>query len=110
MLAQTSPQMDKAVTIVKYLSADEQVRRDYEQAEKRRRDLMVITNTANREGLAKGEAMGIAKGEAIGIAKGIAKGALQEKLSVAKNLLAIGLPLDQIAKATGLTSSQIETL
>ena len=29
MLAETSPQMDKAVTIVKRLSADEQVMHDY---------------------------------------------------------------------------------
>ncbi|GHV55621.1 hypothetical protein FACS1894216_18430 [Synergistales bacterium] len=94
MLAQTSPQMDKAVTIVKRLSADEQFRYECEQAEKRRRDYMVIMNTAIREGEARGRA----------------EGALQEKLLIAKSLLAINLPLDQIAKTTGLTSSQIEAL
>jgi predicted transposase/invertase (TIGR01784 family) len=98
MLSQTSPQMDKAVTIVKRLSADEQVRYDYEQAEKRRRDHMVIMNTAIREG------------EAIGIAKGKAEGEHQKAVSIARNLLSLNLPIDQIAQATGLTPHQIETL
>ncbi|GHV52334.1 hypothetical protein FACS1894216_08290 [Synergistales bacterium] len=94
MLAQTSPQMEKAVTIVRHLSMDEQFRFDYEQSEKRRRDLMAFMDDATEKGIAKGKAEGEAKA----------------KTAIAKSMLAIGLSLDQITQTTGLTASQIETL
>ncbi|GHV53129.1 hypothetical protein FACS1894216_10520 [Synergistales bacterium] len=102
MLAQTSPQMDKAVTIVRRLSADEQFRFDYEQSEKRRRDLMAFMDEATR----KGEAKGIAKGTAKGIVKGIVKG----KAETAANLLRMGVDKNIIAQATGLSAEEIEKL
>ena len=37
-------------------------------------------------------------------------GAAEEKLEVARNLLKINLPLEQISKATGLTVAEIERL
>ncbi|GHV57493.1 hypothetical protein FACS1894216_22040 [Synergistales bacterium] len=102
MLAQTSPQMEKAVTIVRHLSMDEQFRFDYEQSEKRRRDLMAFMDEATEKGIAKGKAEGIAEGKAEGEAKA--------KTAIAKSMLAIGLSLDQITQTTGLTASQIKTL
>ena len=38
------------------------------------------------------------------------EGAAEEKLEVARNLLKINLPLEQISKATGLTVAEIERL
>ena len=45
-----------------------------------------------------------------GIQQGIQKGAVEEKLEIARNLLKINLPLDQISKVTGLTIAEIENL
>ena len=49
----------------------------------------------------------IAEGEAKGIAIGEAKGRAEAHIEVARNLKAMGLPVADIAKATGLTSEEI---
>ena len=61
---------------------------------------------AEQKGIQKGIQQGIQKG----IQQGIQKGAAEEKLEIAKNLLKINLPLDQISKATGLSIVEIENL
>jgi predicted transposase/invertase (TIGR01784 family) len=45
-----------------------------------------------------------------GLAQGISQGAEQAKIETAKNLLAMKLPLDSIAKATGLTLESVQNL
>lgn len=57
-------------------------------------------------GVAEGEAIGIAKGEAIGVAKGEAKANRMN----AQNLKNLGVDIDTISKATGLTVEEIEAL
>ena len=52
------------------------------------------------------ELRGIKKGMEEGIEKGIEKG----KLEVARNLLSLGLDMDKIIKATGLTEEDIKKL
>ena len=42
--------------------------------------------------------------------RGIQKGATERNIEIARNLLKINLPLDQISKATGLTTEEIEKL
>ena len=42
--------------------------------------------------------------------EGLAEGKAEEKLEIAKNLKTIGVPLEQIIKATKLTKEEIETL
>jgi predicted transposase/invertase (TIGR01784 family) len=73
-------------------------------------------------GMEKGEKIGIEKGEKIGIEKGrkegiekgrkegIEKGELQAKLAIARSLKASGLGADFIAKNTGLSIDEINTL
>ena len=56
------------------------------------------------------EQQGIQKGIQQGIQQGIQKGVAEEKLEIARNLLKINLPLDQIAKVTGLTQEEIKNL
>ena len=41
---------------------------------------------------------------------GLAEGSHQAKLETARNLLVIGLSIENIAKATGLTVQEVETL
>ena len=56
------------------------------------------------------EQQGIQKGIQQGIQQGIQKGAAEEKLEIARNLLKINLPLDQIAMVTGLSKEEIKYL
>ena len=49
-------------------------------------------------------------GIADGLAQGISQGAEQKAIETAKNLLAMKLPLDSIAKATGISLEEVEKL
>ena len=57
-------------------------------------------------GLAEGKSLGLAEGKSLGLAEG----SHQAKLETARNLLVIGLSIENIAKATGLTVQEVETL
>ena len=50
------------------------------------------------------------KGQEEGLAKGWAKGREEERLSIARNLLGLGRPIEEIAQATGLEPEKIESL
>ncbi|MCL2235887.1 MAG: Rpn family recombination-promoting nuclease/putative transposase [Defluviitaleaceae bacterium] len=82
MLAQTSPQMGKAVGVLKELSADEQTRMLFEARENERRDW------ASRMGGAVRDA----------------------KNEVAINAIKMGMPTETIVSLTGLTHEEIEAL
>ncbi len=58
------------------------------------------------EGVAEGEKSGFSKGEK----SGIELGAAQEKREIAKNFKKSGIPFDVIARNTGLTLKEVETL
>ncbi|GHV30760.1 hypothetical protein FACS1894167_12110 [Synergistales bacterium] len=62
--------------------------------EKHERDALSVITSAERRGEAKGEAKGLAKGKA----------------EIAKNLLSLGVDYETIAKATGLSVAEIESL
>lgn len=50
------------------------------------------------------------EGRAVGLVEGRAEGRAEEKLSVAHNMKAMGLSVEQIAQATGLTAEEIAKL
>jgi len=77
-------------------------RAEYEESLKVFWDFSNVLSTAERKGRAEGRA----EGEAIGIAKG----ERDEKLRNAKNLKALGVDVETISKATGLTKEEIENL
>ena len=54
----------------------------------------------------EGKSLGLAEGKSLGLAEG----SRQAKLETARNLLVIGLSIENIAKATGLTVQEVETL
>ena len=66
------------------------------------------------KGMAKGRAEGLAEGRAEGRAEGLAEGRAEGELSkgltVARNLLAMGMSWTQIIQATGLTEDQLKQL
>ena len=84
--------------------------REYETSKMAYRDIKNSVDTAKREGIAEGmekgmkEGMelGIAKGKQEGLAEGMEKGMNQKALEIAKNMLAMGLSAEQVAKATQL--------
>lgn len=61
---------------------------------------------AERTGLAKGMEKGIAEG----MEKGLAEGRAEEKINIAKNLKSLGVSVESICKATGLSAEEIDKL
>ena len=65
-------------------------------------------------GIEKGEKIGIEKGklegEKIGIEKGKAEGANEKAIEVAKKMLSMGLSIEQISEATGLSIDDLRKL
>lgn len=66
------------------------------------RDYYNIIDTARHEGEAKGFAEGRSEGFAEGEAKAIA--------TIARALLASGMPIDQVSSVTGLSLEKLRTL
>ena len=66
--------------------------------------------TAREEGLFEGERKGHAKGIAEGRAEGRAEGNKEGRMETAENLKAMGLNIDDIVKATGLTVDEVAAL
>lgn len=58
----------------------------------------------------KGRAEGRKQGRAEGRAEGREQGRAEGKLEIAKNLLAMGIPMDKVVQASGLTEEQISAL
>ena len=90
MLAEKSPQIKKAVGVLKELSADERARMLFEEQEKARRDIASLMGGAERKGKLEGK--------------------LEGHTDVAKKLLKRNRPLEEIMEDTGLTREEIELL
>ena len=69
-----------------------------------------MLNERERKGLELGREQGLKQGRAEGEASGFAKGASQKQREIAKNFKNSGVPLDLIAKNTGLSVEEIEGL
>ncbi len=67
-------------------------RRDYEESVKVYRDLFGVMSTAERKG----------------VEKGLEQGRAEEKKDIARKMKAMGMDVDLIAQATGLTAEDIE--
>ena len=66
-------------------------------------------NSGERAGFSKGERAGFSKGERAGFSKG-ERGAMQRQCEIAKNFKESGIPIDVIAKNTGLSEEEIAAL
>ena len=80
--------------------------REYETSKMAYRDIKNSVDTAKREGIAEG----LEKGMELGMAEGMEKGMNQKALEIAKNMLAMGLSAEQVAKATQLPLEIIKNL
>jgi len=86
MLAEKSPQIKKAVGVLKELSADEHTRMLYEEREKARRDIVSMLSGAEK------------------------RGSNERALIIAQRLLKRNKPIDEIIEDTGLAREEIEAL
>ncbi len=94
MIAERNAQVREAVVRLRHLSADEQARDMFERREKARRDEESLLRWARIEGLQEGRQEGMKEGQ----------------FTIAKNLLEIHLPLEQIIMATGLSKEEVESI
>ena len=86
MLAQKSPQVQKAVVRLMELSQDERTRMLYESRKLMEGDIRGLQTVARQEGRQEG------------------------MLTVARNLLKMQMPVDEIMAATGLSCEEVESL
>ena len=62
------------------------------------------------EGMKQGRAEGMKQGRAEGRAEGMKQGRAEEKKAIAKNLLAMGLTIEQVAQGSGLPIEEVKGL
>ena len=96
--------------------------REYETSKMAYRDIKNSVDTAKREGIAEGMEIGMEKGKQEGLAEGMEKGMAkgmekgraegkhEANTETAQRLLAMGLPAEQVAKATQLPLEIIKNL
>lgn len=102
VLKMNEPTLKKAMDTLEFLSQDREARRLYEERQKYLHDEASMIEWATEKGMAKGMAQGMAKG--------IAEGEQKKAIQIAKNMLALGLQVSVIAKASGLSEDEVESL
>ena len=102
MIATMSPVLQMLNEKIDVLTLSPTERKLYESRMKLKSDITTIAETQFSAGVERGKSLGLAEGEV--------RGSRQKALETARNLLAIGLSIESIAKATGLTVQEVETL
>jgi len=69
-----------------------------------------VEKSLQHDSFQEGKAEGMEEGIARGMEEGIAKGELQKSLSIAKNLLKMGMTIQQVADATGISEEEIKQI
>lgn len=100
------PELKKAMTTLEFLSQDQEARMRYESRQKFLHDEASLVDSAMKEGNRRGVEAGFQKG----IEQGLEQGKHQAQLDMARNMLSLGLDIEVIAKATGLSQEDIRSL
>ena len=98
MIATKSPVLQMLNEKIDVLTLSPTERKLYESRMKLKSDITTISETQFNAGVERG------------LAEGEVRGSRQKALETARNLLVIGLSIENIAKATGLTIQEVETL
>ena len=101
MLATTSPVLQMLNEQLDVMTLSPIERQLYESRMKLKSDITTISESQYYAGREEG----IQQGKSLGLAEGSRRKALE----TAKNLLAMGLSIENIAKATGLTVQEVES-
>ena len=110
MIATTSPVLQILNEKIDVLSLTPKERKLYESRMKLKSDITTISETQFSAGVERGKSLGLAEGIEQGRSEGIAQGSYQTKLETAKNLLGLGLSIENIAQATGLSQAEVEAI
>ena len=94
--------VDKYITNVTIVNDDPEFQKYMSEEEDKRKIQNSLLSEAKEEG--------ISQGYTSGINDGISKGVSQEKINIAKNLLSMNMPIEDISKATGLSINEIKGL
>ena len=110
MIATTSPVLQMLNEKIDVLTLSPIERKLYESRMKLKSDITTISETQFSAGVERGKSLGLAEGKSLGLAEGEVRGSRQKALETARNLLVIGLSIENIAKATGLTVQEVKNL
>ena len=102
MLAKNDPYIGSAYQRLQLISQDRQMRMEYETRENAIRDY--------NEGMLEAEERGEERGRKEGISIGEERGRKAEALSIARKLVGMGFPTEEIVKITLLSEKEIEGL
>ena len=98
MIATTSPILQMLNEKIDVLSLSPEERKLYESRMKLKSDIATISEVQFKAGAKWG------------LAEGKSLGSCQAKIETARNLRAMGLSIENIAQATGLTVQEVETI
>ena len=102
MLATKSPVLQMLNEKVDILTLSPIERKLYESRMKLKSDIATISENQFNAGREEGKSLGLAEGKSLGLAEG--------KRETARNLRAMGLSIENIAQATGLSKTEIAAL
>ncbi|MGG1519610.1 Rpn family recombination-promoting nuclease/putative transposase [Paenibacillus oryzisoli] len=94
VLKMQEPELEKAMTVLEFLSQDKEARRRYEMRQKALHDEASLREGAREEGQREGELQGKLKG----------------KLEVASNMLAKGMNIETVSEFTGISIEELKKL
>ena len=92
--------------VEKYIYTDKEELKLYEDSVNAYRDIVNAIRTAEKKKFAEGMAEGMAKGKA----EGMAEGEKAAKVKIAANLLSLGVPMETIMQASGLSEEEIKSI
>lgn len=102
MAIKAEPAIAKAEEVLQYLGSLEEVRRYYEAIEMATHDEITRLTEAKEEGKIQGKIQGKIEGKIEGKEEG--------KIEIAKKLISMGIGIQQVIEATGLSEQQIKKL
>ncbi len=94
VLKMNEPTLKKAMDTLEFLSQDREARRLYEERQKYLHDEASMIEWATEKGMSEG----------------LVKGERKKAIEIAKNMLSLGLDVGIVAKASGLSEAEIESL
>ena len=109
-LAQENPVMAKANEVMNNFYLDDKERERYIAAGRYESDRISMIHESERQGMERGIKQGLEQGIRQGKQEGLEEGSHQKAIETAKNLLSIGLSIENIAKVTGLGTQEVYRL
>ena len=110
MIAKKDPYIQSAYDRLQLISQDKQMRLEYEAREKAIRDHHQFLFEAEQRGIEIGEQRGIENGEQRGREKGRQEGRELEVISIALNMISLGMDDATIIRVTHLSPDKIKSL